>query len=230
MGPGHQSGIWPDRLLYVRRFATSLEGSDSAPPLANQIVPVIRDDSANKTELVIVNPGLASSSVTVTLFNARGDQVGAIPAQLLSGHAALRLASSSLSITGAGTLSARISASAPVSATAIIERGDALLFVAGQALDQPASVRIAPHFVTAGGFDPVLVLTNPAASAVTATVTIVTDAANPIFPAAASSRTFTIPANGSFPPISARLLASRSLQPSTDGCASILRISRWRER
>lgn len=178
-------------------FTTSLEGSDSASPLANQIVPVIRDDSANKTELVIVNPGLASSSVTVTLFNARGDQVGAIPTQLLSGHAALRLASSSLNITGAGTLSARISASAPVSATAIIDRGDALLFVAGQALDQPALVRIAPHFVTAGGFDPVLVLTNPAASAITTTVTIVTDSANPIFPAAASSRTFTIPANGS---------------------------------
>src|SRR5262245_53564438 len=178
-------------------FATSLEGLDSAPAFANQIVPVIRDDSANKTELVIVNPGVASSTVAVTLFNARGDQVGSIASQLLSGHAALRLASSSLNIGGAGTLSARISASAPVSATSIIDRGDALLFVGGQALDQPASVRIAPHFVTAGGFDPVLVLTNPAASAVTASVSIVTDAANPIFPGATSSRTFTIPANGS---------------------------------
>src|SRR5262249_54006184 len=36
-------------------FATRLEGSDSVPGLNEQILPVIREDQLNKTELVIVN-------------------------------------------------------------------------------------------------------------------------------------------------------------------------------
>src|SRR5262244_388469 len=44
-------------------FATNLEGSDSAPALSDQIVPVIRDDAGNKTELMILNPGAASGTV-----------------------------------------------------------------------------------------------------------------------------------------------------------------------
>ena len=177
-------------------FVTSLEGSDSAPALSSQVVPVIRDDQINKTELVILNPGTANTTVSVTLFNARGEQAGAVPSQVIPARGALRLSPSVLNAAGAGTLSARISASAPVAATAIIDRGDSLLFVGGQAIDQPASVRVAPHFITSGGFDPVLVLANPAASPVSATVTVINET-GALVSSSASSRTFTIPANGS---------------------------------
>src|SRR5262249_52515356 len=113
-------------------FTTSLEGSDSAPALSNQIVPVIRDDQINKTELVIVNPGTANTTVSVALFTAGGEQASAVPARVVPGRGALRLSPAVLNAAGAGTLSARVSASAPVTATAIVDRGDSLLFAGGQ--------------------------------------------------------------------------------------------------
>src|SRR5262249_28292595 len=146
-------------------FATALEGSDSAHALSEQIVPIIREDQLNRTELVIVNPGSGPSSVTGRLYNASGELVGNIPSQIIQSHAALRLLSPALNTTGAGWLTARISASAPVAAGAIIDRGDLLYFVAGQAIDQTASLRVAPHYITNGvfseRFNPVLALANP---------------------------------------------------------------------
>jgi Family of unknown function (DUF5719) len=181
-------------------FATTLEGSDSASGLNEQIVPVIREDQLNKTELVIVNPGPAPSTVTGRLYNANGEQVGSIPSQVIQGHAALRLRSPVQNSTGAGWLSARISASAPVAATAIVDRGDSLYFVAGQAVDQAASLRVAPHFITNGAFserfNPVLALTNPSGTPVQVKVTVFTETGGLMSPAS-SSRTFNIPENGS---------------------------------
>jgi hypothetical protein len=197
-------------------FSSSLEGSDSAAALSTQIVPVIRDDTSNKTELDILNPGTAPGTVAVTLFNASGAQVGSIPSQVIPGHGALRLPPSVLNAAGLGTLSARITASIPVGATAVIDRGDSLLFASGQAVDQTSTVRIAPHFITSGGFDPVLVLTNPAASDVSATVTVFTDAGDLIFPASASSRTFRIPANGSLS-ADIRTITGQPIGPTVNG-------------
>src|SRR6185436_16655208 len=74
-------------------FATTLEGSESAPALSTQVVPVIRDDQSTKTELVILNPGLVNSTVSVTLFNFRGEQVGVVPSQFIPPHGAVRLSS-----------------------------------------------------------------------------------------------------------------------------------------
>ncbi|HYR43084.1 MAG TPA: DUF5719 family protein [Terriglobia bacterium] len=173
-------------------FVTKLEGAESSLPLTTQVVPFIRDDATNKTELVIVNPGTTTSTVTVTLFNARGEQAGTI-SQTVTAHASLRLPASAFGAnpTG-GTFSARISASLPVAATAIINRSESLLFAPGQPMDQPSTLRVAPHFTTPG-FDPVLVLTNPNASPITVTVTLFGDKGA----AVASPRSFTIPANGS---------------------------------
>ncbi len=197
-------------------FNTTLEGAESAPALSSQIVPVIRDDQSNKTELMILNPGAASSSVSVALFTAEGRQVGNVPSQLIPGHGALRLSSSALSVAGLGTVSARITSSTPVAASAIIDRGESLLFVTGQAIDQPTSVRIAPHFITAGGFDPVLILSNPTASEVTARVTVLTENGALVSPEAVSSRAFRIPANGS---ISAdiRTITGQPIGPTVNG-------------
>jgi len=175
-------------------FTTTLEGSESASPLTTQVVPVIRDDQNTRTELVILNPGTSIGTVTVSLFNARGEQTGTTVSQTVAAHAAFRLSTATFAASPAGeTFSARISSSVPVAATAILTRTDSLLFAPGQRVDQAASVRIIPHYITGNGFDPVLVLTNPSASQITVTVTAVGDSGA----AVTGSRSFTIPANGS---------------------------------
>src|SRR2546422_4340396 len=45
-------------------FATGLGGAESSPALTTQVIPVIRDDQATKTEIVILNPAATSSIVT----------------------------------------------------------------------------------------------------------------------------------------------------------------------
>jgi Family of unknown function (DUF5719) len=205
-------------------FATRLEGSDSASGLSEQILPVIREDQMNKTELVIVNPGPGPSTVTGRVYNANGEQVGSIPSQVIQSHAALRLLSQDLNSTGAGWLSARISASTPVAATAIVDRGDSLYFVAGQAVDQTASLRVAPHFITNGAFserfNPVLALANPSGSRVQVRVTVFTETGRPISPASSSSRTFNIPENGSvFADI--RTITGQPIAPTVNGWLTV---------
>jgi Family of unknown function (DUF5719) len=204
-------------------FATSLEGSDPAPGLNEQIVPVIRDDQMNKTELVIVNPGPVPSTVTGRLYNANGEQVGSIPSQVIQGHAALRLRSPILSSTGAGSLSARISASAPVAATAIVDRGDSLYFVTGQAVDQTATLRVAPHLITNGAFserfNPVLALANPSGAPVQVKVTVFTGTGGLVSPAA-SSRTFNIPENGSLS-ADIRTITGQPIAPTVNGWLTV---------
>src|SRR5262249_42133657 len=167
-------------------------------------------------ELVIVNPGTANSTVSVTLFNASGDAVSTVPSQVIGAHAALRLSPATLNAAGAGTLAARISASAAVSATGIVDLGDSLMFVAGQSVDQQAAMRIAPHFVTSGGFDPVLVIANPTASPVSVTVTLLTENGGLIFPAATSQRTFRIAANGSLS-ADVRTITGQPIGPTVNG-------------
>jgi Family of unknown function (DUF5719) len=204
-------------------FATTLEGSDSAPGLNEQIVPVIREDQMNKTELVIVNPGPAPSTVTGRLYNANGEQVGSIPSQVIQGHASLRLRSPALNSTGAGWLSARISASAPVAATAIVDRGDSLYFVAGQAVDQAALLRVAPHFITNGAFserfNPVLALANPSGAPVQVKVTVFTETGGLPSPAS-SSRTFNIPENGSLS-ADIRTITGQPIAPTVNGWLTV---------
>jgi hypothetical protein len=197
-------------------FATTLEGAEAAPALTAQTVPVLRDDGQTKTELMIVNPGGSGSTVVVTLFNARGDQVGTVPSQVVAGHAALRLSSASLNMAGAGTVSARITASAPVAATAIVDRGDSLLFVNGsRRINRPpcALHRISQQLEAT---DPVLILANPAAAPIPVTVTIYTETGSLIFPSSASSRNFTIPANGSLS-ADIRTITGQPIAPTVNG-------------
>src|SRR5262249_3388196 len=144
----------------------------------------------SKSELVVLNPGAANSNVTITVFNDGGDQIGTVLSQVIAGHAALRVSPSAMGAAGAGTLSARITASSPVAATAIIDRGDSMLFASGQSVEQTGSLRVAPHFVSGGRFDSVLALTNPTGSAVTVAVTLFRDSNSP------ATKSFTIPQNG----------------------------------
>ena len=175
-------------------FATGLGGAESSPPLTIQVIPVIRDDQTTKTEIVILNPASTNSIVTLNLFNSHGEQSGVTLSQTVLPHAALRLSTPALAVTGTSeTLSARISATVPVAATAILNRSGSVMFAPGQRVDQPASMRIAAHFTSGNGFDPVLVLTNPNASPTTITVTAFGETGTAI----SSARSFTIAANGS---------------------------------
>src|SRR5436309_9211373 len=175
-------------------FTTMLGVAESSPPLTTQVIPVIRDDQTTKTEIVILNPAATNSTVTLSLFNAGGEQSGTTLSQTISGHAALRLSTSAFMASPTSeTLSARISANVPVAATAILNRSGSLMFVPGQRIDQSASMRIAAHFTSGSGFDPVLVLTNPNASPTTVTVTAFGETGA----AVSAGRSFTIPGNGS---------------------------------
>jgi hypothetical protein len=175
-------------------FATALGGTESAPALTSQVIPVVRNDKTNTTDIVVLNPGTATATVTITLFNSRGDQAGATVSQTVAAHGALRLPSSAFGVNPTSeTLSARVSATVPVAATAIVNRSGSLLFATGQRMDQAASVRVVPHYITGNGFDPVLVLTNPTPSQITVTVTVFGEKGA----AVTQPRTFVIPANGS---------------------------------
>jgi hypothetical protein len=175
-------------------FATTLGGAESASALTSQVIPIIRNDQANTTDIVILNPGTTTATVTLNLFNSRGEQAGGTVAQTIAAHASLRLPASSFGIsTSSETLSARVSATIPVAATAIVNRSGTLLFAPGQRMDQTGPVRIVPHYVTGNGFNPVLVLTNPTASQINATVTAFADNGT----AVTQPRAFVIPPNGS---------------------------------
>src|SRR5438105_3602208 len=62
-------------------FATALEGAESASALTSQAIPIIRNDQTTTTEIVVLNPGTATSTVTLSLFNSRGEQTGATVSQ-----------------------------------------------------------------------------------------------------------------------------------------------------
>jgi hypothetical protein len=184
-------------------FANKLEGSDSAPAALTQVIPVIREDLPNTTELVILNPnsGSSNSSVIITFYTASGAELGTTT-QILSSHQAVRIRPSAIVPNlPQSNVSARISVSSgpAVAATAIINRGNALLFAIGQPDDQaPTNMRIVPQFVSGSGFDPVLVLVNPNASPVTGTVTLFGEDGGGAAPLNAPSvRPFSVPANGS---------------------------------
>jgi hypothetical protein len=199
-------------------FRSSLAGANASTALAVQVVPIIREDQTNRTELVVLNPGAANSNVTITFFSARGEELGTV-SRTLSSYAAIRLrASDVVTNNGGGNVSARISASAPVVATGIIQRDGASMFVAGQSVDHQAPVRVAAHFTNSNGFDPVAVLSNPTASPVNVTLTLFSKAGGSILAAldGPSPKSFVIPANGSIS-VDQRTLTGLLIIPPIDG-------------
>ncbi len=184
-------------VYFLGDFTSSLEGADSAQPLTTQIVPVIREDQTSTTELIVLNPGVGSTAVTVTFFNSRGVDIGTTQ-QSIAGHGAVRLRPALLIPNLAATAaSAKITSAVPVSAIAAISRGDALLFAPGQAIDQPSPARIVPHYTNRNGFDPHLILVNPTASPVKVTVTLFGENGGAVDPSldGPSAKDFTIQPN-----------------------------------
>src|ERR1041384_3811509 len=82
-------------------FATTLGGAESAAALTSQVIPLFRNDQTNTTEIVVLNPGTTTGTVTIPLFNSRGEQAGAPVTQTISAHAALSLPASAFSVSPA---------------------------------------------------------------------------------------------------------------------------------
>ncbi|HYR90215.1 MAG TPA: PPC domain-containing protein [Terriglobia bacterium] len=198
--------------------SSSLEGTEASPAFVAQTIPVIRSNQIGDAELVILNPGAADSNVTMTFFTARGQEAATVN-QRLAAHGALKLRPSAIvppAITG--DLSVRISSSAPVAAAALIQTPDSFLFVAGQTVDQPASIRVAPHFVRQSGYDPLLVLTNPNASPVDVNISAFSETGGPVHPSLAgrAPRSFVVPANGSLT-LDTTIITGLFFLPTIDG-------------
>jgi hypothetical protein len=156
-------------------FATTLQGSPSEAALSTQVIPLIREDSLYDTQIVIVNPnsGSSAASVTVQLYGAAGQAPIGTTTLTIAPHAFQRIGPSSISPSlPADYISARITSTVNVAATAIVNRSDTFMAVEGQAVDQQSASRIAPHFVSGSGFTPVLVLANPTSSPIPVTVTL----------------------------------------------------------
>jgi hypothetical protein len=181
-------------------FAKNLEGSAPATELSTQVVPLLQEDANNNTTLVVLNPSsTGNSTVNIGFYGSAGQQLG-IPITLtLSPHAAQRFPLSSVPNLPSDNFSARIQSSIPAAATALVQRANGLLFVPGQAVDQPVAVRMAPHFLSGNGFDSRLVLTNPNNTPVTVTLTLIGANGGPVDPSlqGLTSNSFNIPANGS---------------------------------
>jgi hypothetical protein len=180
-------------------FAKTLGESPAVTPSSDQVIPLIRQDSTSTTQVVVANPSTGSANFTITFYDPTGKALGN-QALILGGHAATRILPSAVVLNlPAQNISARISSSLPVSATAIIDRGSAQMFAGGQSLDQLATVLVAPHFASGGGFNPVLVLANPNGSPVTVSVTLFGQNGGSVDPSLTgpSTANLTIPANGS---------------------------------
>jgi hypothetical protein len=203
---------------FTGNFSTMLDGSGSVTPLTTQVIPLIREDQNTHTDLMIINPGPDKGTITVDLFNIRGDWIGS-KSESLASHAVLSFRpGAEYPIIGSAGTSARISSTVPVSTMAIVNATDSLMFVNGQSVEQNSRVRIVPHFVSGNGTKSQLILTNPNGFAVDATVTLFGQDGGAVHPSRTgpSSKDVTIPPHG-LVSFDAASLTDLPLSPSVNG-------------
>jgi hypothetical protein len=178
-------------------FNSTLDGSESVTPMTSQVLPLIRDDQTAHTDLLLINPGTTAATVGLSFSNLRGDDVGST-SQTIPAHGIWKFhPANSIPIFGSSGTSARVTSNVPVTATAVITASDTL-FVNGQAVDQAATTRVIPHFLSGSGANSQIVLFNPSTSAVNATVTLFAQNGGSVTPSKAgpSAINVTIPAHG----------------------------------
>lgn len=171
-------------------FATTLEGGEPAVPMLAQSLPLLREGPTTRTDVNVINPGTTTGSITINYYTARGDDAGnyviTVPAHgIVKAPARLPTA-----------VSARVTSSVPVIATATVNNDASVMFVNGQAIDQSATTRIVPHFQSGNGLDAQLVLSNPNATAANVTISLFSAAGGSIHPSQSAPLSLTIPARG----------------------------------
>ncbi len=192
-------------------YAETLEGDEAASEYLNQVIPMVRETQTTHTDLMIANPTALPANVTITFNNAKGDRAGTSSLNLPA-HGASRTRA-----TFADASTALINSSAPVLALGILSQTDSLMFVNGQRVDQAATTRVIPHFLSGNGFDSELILSNPAGAPVSATVTLHTQSGTLTQPA---TLPVTIPARGSVS-LTAASITGRIISPLVDGWVQV---------
>jgi hypothetical protein len=155
-------------------FSGNLQGNHSDIALSTQVIPLVRSDSAYDTQIALANPNSGTNNtatVNIDFYGATGQPLTSTQATVAP-HGFTRVSLASLPNLPADYVSARITSAVSVVATAIVDRSGTYMFVEGQSASDQSAVRIAPHFVSATGFVPTLVLSNPTNSAVPVKVTL----------------------------------------------------------
>jgi len=203
-------------------FNSALDASEASTPMLMQVLPLIREDQTNHTEIVIINPGSTAANASLTLYGARGAEIGTT-VQFIPPHGAVRYRpASGFPIAGSPGVSARITSTVAVTAMAVIAGTGDSVFVNGQPVDQIATTRIVPNFVSGNGIDPQVILSNPNSTQATVTVTLFAQDGGRIHPSKTgpSSQTVTIPSHGSLS-LDTRTIADLPAVPPVNGWLQI---------
>lgn len=207
--------------VFAGDFFSTLEGLAPLTAYATQVVPGIREDGTNTNEVQVLNPNATGGTVTITFFNARGDEAGSV-VRSLTAHAAVRLVTSSIVPNASGIFSARISSTVPVAAVGAVRTSNSLMYAAAQPVDQQASMRIASSFVEGNGSHSILVVANPGSAVVNITVGAFNENGGPLHPSLAGRpfRSFAIPPNGSTS-LDVAMITGMPIAPSANGWLTI---------
>ncbi len=188
-----QSGLTA-RLL-TGDLVSRLEGIGGTSPIGDQLVVVPIDDPLVVRELRVVNPSEGLAGVNVTVFDSQGNAIGTIPVAL-EAHAGADL---NLAPFPTG-VAARISASRPILAQAVLSANSSLMLLNGQAASELAApFRVAPHAVIGNGFESTLILSNPTGQSINVFATYFSETGSGLDPSqsAPPRQRLSIPANGS---------------------------------
>ena len=158
---------------------SNLEVIPSARPLSDQIVVMPPSNAPVARQLRIVNPSAQRVSVSVMVFDGQGTAVWTLSATV----EAQAIFDSDLAALAPipQVLAARISASGPVLAQAVLGAGPSLILVNGRSVTEGAgALWIAPHVVSGNGFDSSLILSNPTGQWITVFATLFSGSGGPI--------------------------------------------------
>ena len=162
-------------------FNSTLDGSPSVAAMTSQVLPLIREDVTAHTDLLITNPGSATANVVLNFSDPRGVDIGTV-SQSIPAHGVYKFhPANSFPIFGSSGTSVRVTSNLAVLATAVVTGADTV-FINGQAMDQSASTRIIPHFLSGNGADSQIVLMNPNTFSVNATVTLFSQSGGAVIP------------------------------------------------
>ena len=156
-----------------------LEAIPSASPLSDQIVVMPPSNAPVARQLRIVNPSAERVSVSVSVFDGKGNSVRTLSVTV---EAQATFDSDLATVAPIPqVLAARISASGPILAQAMLGAGPSMIFVNGRAVTEGAgALWIAPHVVSGNGFDSTLILSNPTGQSITVFATLFSESGGPV--------------------------------------------------
>lgn len=133
----------------------TFESSEAVQPLTNQVIPYIPDGDGATAEIVITNPGTKNATPTIVFYDNRGNDVR-LPDRPTVGPREQWTVTPPRGATWARITSSPLG----VVATEFAKIQDTRVLINAHAFD-PASTRVAPHFVSSRNYQSVLAVVNP---------------------------------------------------------------------